>query len=88
MGLLITACGVPVYLLCIRWKDKPSWVLRSLHKLGYTSQKMFLGVKEDKDITCARHRPEVEQLQFVVVILQCVPLPGQASEEGDSRLRG
>jgi len=49
MGLLITACGVPVYLLCIRWKDKPSWLLMSLHRLGYASQKMFLGVKEDKE---------------------------------------
>eukprot|EP00092_Neocalanus_flemingeri_P034195 GFUD01037191.1.p1 GENE.GFUD01037191.1~~GFUD01037191.1.p1 ORF type:complete len:475 (+),score=140.40 GFUD01037191.1:241-1665(+) len=49
MGLLITACGVPVYLLCISWKDKPTWLVSSLHSLGYTSQKVFLGLKEDKE---------------------------------------
>jgi len=49
MGLLITACGVPVYLLCISWRDKPTWLVTCLHKLGYISQKMFLGVKEDKE---------------------------------------
>ena len=47
MGLLITGCGVPVYLLCIRWKNKPSWLVSCLHRLGYTSQKMFLGLKEE-----------------------------------------
>lgn len=78
MGLLITACGVPVYLVTIRWRDKPLWfqnLLCKLHhlppvtlaftpaftcphlapnfhpnisdSLGYTSQKMFLGLKED-----------------------------------------
>ena len=47
MGLLITACGVPVYLICIRWKNKPSWFVSCLHRLGYTSQKMFLGLKEE-----------------------------------------
>jgi len=48
MGLLITACGVPVYLLCIRWKDKPTWFISCLHRLAYFSQKMYLGLKEDK----------------------------------------
>jgi len=47
MGLLITACGVPVYLVTIRWRDKPLWFQNLLYSLGYTSQKMFLGLKED-----------------------------------------
>ena len=25
MGLLITACGVPVYILCVWWRNKPQW---------------------------------------------------------------
>lgn len=49
MGLLITACGVPVYLVCIRWRDKPSWFQNTLHSLGYSSQKLFLGLKEDQE---------------------------------------
>lgn len=49
MGLLITACGVPVYMVCIRWKNKPKWFQQTLYSLGYGSQKMFMGLKEDKD---------------------------------------
>ena len=49
MGLLITACGVPVYLVCIRWKDNPIWFISCLHRLAFISQKMFLGLKEDKE---------------------------------------
>ena len=33
MGLLITACGVPVYLVTIRWRDKPVWFQNMLCKL-------------------------------------------------------
>ena len=32
MGLLITAFGVPVYMLCIRWRDKPVWFQQALCK--------------------------------------------------------
>jgi len=49
MGLLITACGVPVYAVCIGWKNKPKWFQQGIYNLGYGSQKMFMGVKEDKD---------------------------------------
>merc|ERR1711909_220576 len=49
MGLLITACGVPVYMLCVWWKKKPQWFKNLLYALGFASQKMFLGLKEDKD---------------------------------------
>merc|ERR1712098_964574 len=49
MGLLITAAGVPVYMAAIRWRDKPKWFQEFLYSLGYCSQKMFMGLKEDKD---------------------------------------
>ena len=76
MGLLITAFGVPVYMLCIRWRDKPVWFQQALCKtllqdvlfyfqymaslvsffktfspdnLGYGSQKLFMGLKEDQE---------------------------------------
>jgi len=49
MGLLITACGVPVYILCVWWRNKPQWFKNMLYSLGFASQKMFLGLKEDKD---------------------------------------
>jgi len=49
MGLLITAFGVPVYMLCIRWRDKPVWFQQALYNLGYGSQKLFMGLKEDQE---------------------------------------
>jgi len=49
MGLLITAAGVPVYLVCIRWRDKPRWFQQGLYNLGYSSQKIFLGLTEEKE---------------------------------------
>jgi len=49
MGLLITAAGVPVYMAAIRWRTKPKWFQNFLYSLGYCSQKMFMGLKEDKE---------------------------------------
>jgi len=49
MGLIITALGVPVYVVCIRWRNKPRWFQQGLYSLGYGSQKMFLGLKEDRE---------------------------------------
>eukprot|EP00090_Calanus_glacialis_P035786 TRINITY_DN61049_c0_g1_i1.p1 TRINITY_DN61049_c0_g1~~TRINITY_DN61049_c0_g1_i1.p1 ORF type:complete len:495 (-),score=82.18 TRINITY_DN61049_c0_g1_i1:131-1615(-) len=49
MGLLITACGVPVYMVCIWWKNKPQGFKQLLYSLGFASQKMFMGLKEDKE---------------------------------------
>lgn len=49
MGLLITACGVPVYMVCIRWRDKPAGFTRALHTLALHSQRLFLGLEGDKE---------------------------------------
>jgi len=47
LGLIITAGGIPIYLLGVRWKKKPTWVLNSLEGTTKLSQKMFVGMKED-----------------------------------------
>ena len=33
MGLLITGSGIPVYLLCVKWKNKPEWFKNVLGEL-------------------------------------------------------
>ena len=33
MGLLITGSGIPVYMLCVHWKNKPEWFKNLLGKL-------------------------------------------------------
>ena len=33
MGLLITGSGIPVYMLCVHWKNKPEWFKSILGKL-------------------------------------------------------
>jgi hypothetical protein len=47
MGLLITASGIPVYLVCIYWRNKPHWFNTYLAGITWHSQKLFLGVKEE-----------------------------------------
>ena len=32
MGLLITGSGIPVYMLCVHWKNKPEWFKNLLGK--------------------------------------------------------
>jgi len=46
MGLLITASGIPVYMLCVHWKNKPEWAKNILAQTTGVSQKLFMGVKE------------------------------------------
>ncbi|XP_042241847.1 Y+L amino acid transporter 2-like [Homarus americanus] len=47
MGILITASGIPAYLICIYWKDKPAIITRALESLTIGSQQLFFSVKGD-----------------------------------------
>eukprot|EP00095_Tigriopus_kingsejongensis_P011978 maker-scaffold1489_size38734-snap-gene-0.9 protein:Tk11978 transcript:maker-scaffold1489_size38734-snap-gene-0.9-mRNA-1 annotation:"y+l amino acid transporter 2" len=47
MGLLITASGIPVYLIGVRVTNKPAWFQNSLGLITKQSQKLFMAVKED-----------------------------------------
>jgi len=49
MGLLITACGIPVHLVFVSWKGKPKAFTNTLEKLATLLQKLFIGVKEEKE---------------------------------------
>jgi len=47
MGLLITACGIPVYYVFVAWRSKPRTFTEALNELFTFSQKLFIGVKEE-----------------------------------------
>jgi len=47
LGLLITAMGIPVYFVTVKWKKKPLWMVRLRGRCTRSSQKMFMGVKEE-----------------------------------------
>merc|ERR1712223_977162 len=46
-GLLVTAIGIPVYLVGVYWKNKPKSVQQMMDGLNITTQKMFMAVKEE-----------------------------------------
>jgi len=47
MGLAITGSGVPVYLIGVKWKNKPRWFLDTLNYITRQSQKTFIAMKEE-----------------------------------------
>uniref|UniRef100_A0A8D8LKH1 Y+L amino acid transporter 2 n=1 Tax=Cacopsylla melanoneura TaxID=428564 RepID=A0A8D8LKH1_9HEMI len=49
MAVLITLSGVPVYLIGVKWKDKPEWFTRSFNGLTFFVQKLFLSATEEKE---------------------------------------
>ncbi|RLU20165.1 hypothetical protein DMN91_006772 [Ooceraea biroi] len=50
MGLLITASGIPAYLLGIAWKNKPLWYQKINIKVTLTVQKLFLSAREEREL--------------------------------------
>jgi solute carrier family 7 (L-type amino acid transporter), member 5 len=50
MGLLITAAGVPFYLICVAWKHKPEWFQKKINGITTLMQKLFLSAKEEQDM--------------------------------------
>ncbi|XP_059469406.1 large neutral amino acids transporter small subunit 1 [Neocloeon triangulifer] len=49
VGLLIIATGIPVYLICIRWKNKPKWMINASDRLNLLCVKVFKCVLEEKE---------------------------------------
>ncbi|KAI5698333.1 hypothetical protein M8J75_005206 [Diaphorina citri] len=49
MAVLITLSGVPVYLIGVKWRDKPEAFTRSFNALTYFVQKLFLSATEEKE---------------------------------------
>ena len=47
MGLLVTASGIPVYIVGVMWKKKPESFTRSFGKFTALTQKFFYAVPED-----------------------------------------
>lgn len=50
MGCLITVSGIPVYLICIAWKNKPIWFQNLVTNFTHLTQKLFLSAKEEQDM--------------------------------------
>ncbi|XP_065352928.1 large neutral amino acids transporter small subunit 1 [Cloeon dipterum] len=49
VGLLIIATGIPVYFICIRWNNKPKWMVRASDGLNLLCAKSFKCVLEEKE---------------------------------------
>lgn len=47
LGILIILTGVPVYLVCVVWKDKPKKFIRLIDGFTKVSQKLFLILPEE-----------------------------------------
>lgn len=50
MGCLITISGVPVYLVCIAWKNKPLWFQNAINKFTFLVQKVLMSAKEEREM--------------------------------------
>ncbi|XP_046385826.1 Y+L amino acid transporter 2 [Ischnura elegans] len=47
VGLVIIASGVPVYLVCIKWKNKPQWITKASYTINMLCAKTFMCVMEE-----------------------------------------
>ncbi|XP_061602788.1 solute carrier family 7 member 10a [Cololabis saira] len=56
LGMVIMLTGVPVYLVGVQWKQKPSWIYRLVEKVTYWGQKYCYVVFPQED------SPEAEPL--------------------------
>lgn len=48
MGVLITASGIPIYVLCIAQGKKPRWFTNAMVSVTHFIQKLFLAAKEEE----------------------------------------
>lgn len=49
MGVFITVAGIPFYLMCVAWKNKPEWFQSKILSFTCTMQKLFMSAKEEED---------------------------------------
>ncbi|CAO1438160.1 unnamed protein product [Diamesa serratosioi] len=49
MGVFITVAGIPFYLMCVAWKNKPQWFQSKILRFTCTMQKLFMSAKEEEN---------------------------------------
>lgn len=49
MGLFITLAGIPFYLVCVAWKNKPEWFQSKTNRMTFALQKLFMSAKEEQE---------------------------------------
>jgi amino acid transporter len=48
LGVLITCTGIPVYIVCVKWKSKPKSFTRLISRMNICIQKLLLVMSEEK----------------------------------------
>lgn len=48
IGVIITATGIPVYMIFIYWKNKPKWIRNCTNKITRFLQKIMIVIPADK----------------------------------------
>lgn len=50
VGMAFAICGIPVYLVAISWKSKPSWLRTIFNSFNRSCAKLFMCVTEEASV--------------------------------------